>query len=155
MPAAAELSELQGPVGYSSVWTALAVGAIAATLLYYAAVLWFTRRRRPGRREAPPSVRRAHLRRIDEVESAVRSGAVPATTGHQQLSEAVRGFVAATGELRATSMTLGSSRGTAPESLTALLEDLYPPAFAGDEATAEQRFDDACRRAREVVATWT
>ena len=100
-------------------------------------------------------MRRAHLRRIDEVESAVRAGAVPATTGHQQLSEAVRGFVQSAGGLPAASMTLGSSRGTAPESLTLLLEDLYPPAFAGDEATAEQRFDDACRRAREVVATWT
>lgn len=149
------VADLQGPVGYSPVWTVLAVAAAAATLLYFAVVLWWTRAPRPDRPETPSRVRRRHLREIDAISQAVSARRLDPIAGHQRLSATVRRFVQSTTDLPAEAMTLDALRGIGPEPLTRLLEDLYPPAFAGDEDVAAERFAEAARDAREVVASWS
>lgn len=150
-------ADLQGPVGYSPWWTALAAAAVLVTVAYFVAVLWWTRapRVRRDRAASPDRARRACLRRLDEIVSQVRSGAIPATEGHQRVSEAVRRFVESAGGPRATSMTLEGLRGSAPEPLTRLVEELYPAAFAGDERTATAHLHESVGRARDVVTSWT
>lgn len=147
--------ELQGPVGYSITWAVLAAAAVLVVVAYYAAVLWWTRAPRPRRPERSARARRRHLRELDAIAGRVRSGEVPASAGHQQVSATVRGFVASVSDLPATSMTLDSLRAEAPASLTDLVERLYPPAFAGDEQAAAEGFEDAVASARVVVASWS
>ncbi len=151
---------LQGPVDYSERWAWLALAALVAVAVYYAAVVWWTRAPRattgPARQARPTrSARRRHLRRLDVVARQVRDREITAREGHQQVSATVRGFVQSVSDLRAGSMSLATLRATAPEPLVALVTDLYEPAFAGDEPAAAATFDDTVARAREVVTSWT
>jgi hypothetical protein len=144
--------ELSGPVDYSPTWAVVAAVAVGAVVLYFAAVLWLTRE--PG----PVSARRARrreLRRLDRVVAEVAAGTVSAREGHQQVSAIVRTFVEAVSPLPASSMTLEGLRPVGPAAVTALLDELYEPAFAGDEAYAAQCFPTTARRAREVLTSWT
>ena len=155
MRAVAELpEEFAGPVGYADRWLWIAVALLGLVVVYYAVAWWSTRppRRRPAPITAPPDVRREHLARIDQVEEQVRSGAISARVGHQQLSRVVRGYVAAVSPLPAPTMTLADLRALAPAALTDVIELVYPPEFAPDEAHARDAFDVAVRRARTFVA---
>lgn len=150
--------ELQGPVSYAPTWGWLAAAAAVVTVLYYVVVWWATRPRSVAGDRAP-SLRRARrrtLRRLDEIERRVRRGELPATAGHQQLSAAVREFVATAGGPPAPAMTLAALRDAdAPDAVVRFVQDLYAPAFAGDEQVAVSRFDDLAATGRELVSTWT
>ncbi|UMG93447.1 hypothetical protein [Nocardioides sp. TF02-7] len=157
MPAVDDLQgEFSGPVAYDGRWFWLALLGIALVVLYYAAVLVLTRRRaRPPDEDAVTAARREHLERIDRIEAAVRSGGLPARDGHQQLSEAVRSYVGTVSPLPAPTMALADFRARAPRPLTDAIELMYPPEFAPDDVgRARERFDDAVREARGLVATW-
>ncbi len=146
------------PVGYADLWAPLAVAAVALVVAYYAVVLWATRRRAP--RTAPSartvvSARRAALTRLETVGAEVAAGRTTPRGGHQQVSDTVRGYVATVSGRPVRTMTLADVRRDGPPALADLLAEVYPPEFAPEDRVAEDRFDDALARARDLVATWT
>lgn len=152
--------EFNGPVAYADRWLWLALLGLALVAIYYAAVVWFTRDRPaaavPLVRADVPTSRRLHLDRIDRIETDVRSGAVTARDGHQQLSETVRSYVGEVSSLPAPTMTLADFRRQAPPPLTDAIELMYPPEFAPDDiGEAHERFGDAVAKARRLVASWS
>jgi hypothetical protein len=161
MLAAADLQkEFNGPVAYGDRWIWLALLGLALVVLYYVAVVWLTRERAP---ESPawapadsPSARHEHLDRIARIEADVRAGRLSARDGHQQLSETVRSYVGQVSHLPAPTMTLADFRHQAPRALTDAIELMYPPEFAPDDiGEAQERFDDAVGRARQLVSSWS
>jgi len=166
MPAAAERVPrgFSGPVAYDDRWLWLAVAAVALVAGYYLVVLRLTRERGDAADDAPPAVagssdaRRAHLERIDRVAAAVAAGATSAREGHQRLSGIVRSYVGEVSDLPAPTMTLADLRARAdrrPE-LVEAIELMYPPEFAPEgEGRARELFDEALRRSRELVTSWT
>lgn len=159
MRAAGELpAEFHGPVAYAERWLWLAIGLLALVVVFYAAVWWFTRQRPETTILRPevdvPTVREAHLQRIDDVAARVAAGALTAREGHQELSVIVRSFVAEVTTLPARTMALVDFRHRAPDDLVAAIELMYPPEFAPDDALARDRFDDAVGRARSLVGQW-
>lgn len=160
--AAAELPrEFHEPVAYADRWIWLALLGLLLVALYFVAVLWFTRARPtpsgvvwtapPG-----PTTQREHLDRIDRIEADVREGRLSARAGHQQLSETVRSYVGQVTALPARTMTLADFRRQAPWALTETIELMYPPEFAPDDVgEAQERFDAAVARSRQLVAAWT
>jgi hypothetical protein len=153
--------EFNGPVAYGDRWLWFALLGLCVVAIYYLAVVWFTRDR-SGRgdvawaRTDVLSARQQHLERIARIEAGVREGRVPARDGHQQLSEAVRSYVAAVSSIPAPTMTLADFRRQAPQPLTEAIELMYPPEFAPDDVgQAQERFDDAVARSRQLVASWS
>lgn len=160
MPAADELpDEFTGPVAYDERWLWIALALGAAVVLYYVLAWWLTRRPRVPRLERVavdlPDVRRTHLDLIDRIDAQVRAGDLEPRTGHQQLSEVVRSYVAAVTTLPARTMALADFRARAPHELVAVIELVYPPEFAPDDAIARDLFDTAVARARGLVADWS
>jgi hypothetical protein len=151
--------EFHGPVGYSHLWLWLAVAAVLVVALYYLAAWLLTRPRRSGpagrgRTTDVPGARRDHLQRIDAIEADVRAGRLPARVGHQRLSEVVRSYVQAVSQLPALTMALADFRAQAPAPLADAIELMYPPEFAPDGPIALERFDQALRDGRRLVASW-
>lgn len=150
--------EFTGPVGYADRWVWIGIGLAAAVVLYYLGVWWFTRAprqpdlARPG--VALPDVRQQHLARIDRIGARVRADEITPREGHQQLSEVVRDYVGTVTTLPARTMALADFRGRAPVPLVEVLELVYPPEFAPDDAVARDLFETAVSRARGLVATW-
>lgn len=167
MPAGASLdlaelpAEFNDPVAYGDRWLWFALLGLLLVAAYYLAVLWLTRDRSQAAavswsRADVPSARRLHLDRIERIEAEVRSGRLSARIGHQQLSEAVRSYVAAVSTLPAPTMTLADFRLQAPRPLVDAIALMYPPEFAPDDAgQAQERFDDAVAQARGLVASWS
>jgi len=153
--------EFNGPVAYGDRWLWLALLALCLVVVYYLAVVWFTRDRSmpravPWARADVLSTRQQHLDRISRIEAEVRAGQVPARDGHQQLSETVRSYVGAVSTIPAPTMTLSDFRRHAPPPLTEAIELMYPPEFAPDDVgQARERFDDAVTKARQLVASWS
>ena len=154
MPVVAEprAAELRGPVGYDDRWLLLAVAALALVAIYYAAVLWFTRRRGPRTRAR--ATREQHLARLAQIEEAVAAGRIGVREGHQQVSDTVRTYAASVTALPARTMTLADLRREGPADLAELVALVYPPEFAPEEQPARERFGDALGRARELVHRW-
>ncbi|TNM40435.1 hypothetical protein FHP29_10295 [Nocardioides albidus] len=165
MPAAAEVlaielpEEFTGPVGYADRWVWIGVGLALALVLYYLLAWWLTRAPRPRELARPgvplPDVRQRHLARIEEIDSLVRSGRMEPREGHQQLSEIVRDYVAAVTTLPARTMALADFRDHAPVALVEVLELVYPPEFAPEDAVARDLFETAVAQARGLVSTWS
>lgn len=151
-------AEFHEPVVYADRWLWLAIALLVAVVLYYLAAWWFTRRPRPVTiTRAPvdlPGTREVHLQRIDRVVAQVRSGDLAPRSGHQQLSEVVRSFVAEVTTLPARTMALADFRDHAPAELVAAIELMYPPEFAPDDDLARTLFEDAADRARQLVGSW-
>lgn len=151
--------EFTGPVGYADRWLWIAAGLAVALVVYYLLAWWFTRAPRPAALARPgvplPDVREQHLARIDQVDARVRAGEITAREGHQQLSEVVRDYVAAVTTLPARTMALADFRDRAPVALVEVLELVYPPEFAPEDAVARDLFETAVTRARGLVATWS
>jgi len=168
MPAAGDLiraaelqDEFNGPVAYGDRWIWYALIALVLVGVYFLAVVWFTRERSAAggivwSGADVPSARRAHLDRIDRIETEVRGGTLPARDGHQQLSETVRSYVGTVSALPAPTMTLSDFRRRAPWALTETIELMYPPEFAPDDVgEARERFDTAVDKARRLVMSWS
>jgi hypothetical protein len=151
--------EFTGPVGYDDRWLWIAVGLSAAVVLYYLIGWWLTRPPRPAglAREGVdvPDVRAAHLARIDRIDAQVRAGELTPRAGHQELSEAVRSYVAAVTTLPARTMALADFHHRAPRELVDVIALVYPPEFAPDDALARSLFDTAIDRGRGLVAGWS
>lgn len=151
--------EFTGPVTYSDWWVWITVVLLVLVVLYYAVAWWVTRAPRvPTIARADvdvPGVQAEHLARIDRVVAQVRVGALSARDGHQQLSEVVRSYVATVTTLPARTMALADFRARAPQELVDAIELMYPPEFAPDGTLAEDSFDPAATRARNLVGTWT
>lgn len=151
--------EFTGPVGYADRWLWIAVALAVVLVVYYVLAWWLTRApRRPALARpgvALPDVRQQHLTRIDRIEAEVLAGRITARDGHQQLSEVVRDYVAAVTTLPARTMALADFRGRAPVVLVEVLELVYPPEFAPDDAMAHDLFETAVDRARGLVASWS
>ena len=153
-------AEFHGPVGYSHLWLWLAVAGVVLVALYYLAAWLLTRPRPDGagrwsRTADVPGARREHLQRIDAIEADVRAGRIPARVGHQRLSEVVRSYVEAVSALPALTMALADFRAQAPAPLADAIELMYPPEFAPDRTVAQERFDQAVRDGRRLVASWS
>ena len=145
--------ELRSPVAHDSRWLLLALLALAVVALYYLAVLWWTRPRRPARaRRTRPE---PWVDRLREIESGVASGRLTARAGHQEISRTVREFVAERSGIPAATMTLSDLQDLGPERLTDLVALVYPPSFSPDEQLPDALFDEAATRARSLVTTWT
>ncbi|VXA93980.1 hypothetical protein [Nocardioides sp. AX2bis] len=163
MAAVADLravGDVAGPVGYAVPWALVAAGAVLLVVAYVAVVLLATRPRRPGDQVAPVAgrarrtAREVALARLDEVGAAVAAGRTSPRAGHQEVSDAVRGYLAAVTGRPARAMTLADARRDGPEVLAALLAEVYPPEFAPGEVLARDRFAGSLARARELVTTW-
>lgn len=162
MAAAGDLravGDVAGPVGYAVPWALVAAGAVLLVVLYYVVVLVATRARRPG--DGAPVAGRARrtaredaLARLDEVDDAVSAGRTSPRAGHQQVSDAVRAYLAVVTGRPARAMTLADARRDGPEELAALLAEVYPPEFAPGEALARDRFAGSLARARALVTAW-
>ena len=157
--------EFSGPVAYDDRWLWIGIGLAVALVAYYALSWWLTRppRDRASRAVALSDVRQAHLARIDEIDAAVRAGAIAPRDGHQQLSVVVRDFVASVTPLPARTMALADFRDRAPAALVAMIELVYPPEFAPDpdrpddpdHSTSRELFDTAALQARGIVGSWS
>jgi hypothetical protein len=147
--------ELRPPAAYDDRWLWLAVLVLVGVGLYYVVVLWVTRDRTPRRRAtSAPAGLSDVTARLDDIAAAVAAGSISTREGHQQISEVVRGHVASVSDLPASTMTLADLEQAAPGPLADLVALVYPPVFAPGEATTRERFDEALRRAHEVVAWW-
>lgn len=164
--AAAAIRELAGPVDYAAIWTLVALGLVAAVLVWNLGVLWWGR---PRRVPAPPpaaaapdpvSVREEHLAELDRIEAGVRAGRLELRPAYQQLSAATRSYVHETTDVPARHLALADLRAAGLAEVAAAVAVMYPPEFApgreADAAGPDERFAEALRRAREVVGTsWT
>jgi len=153
--------ELVDPVSYSSLWLWLAVVGLVVVVAYYLLVAWAGRRRPEVPRQGGDvaTVRQRHLGELERIEREVASGSLPAREGHQQLSTTLRSYVAEVTPVNAPVLALDDLRRRAGElgpQLVDALEVMYPPEFAPDDVGgAERAFDDAARRARTLVETWS
>lgn len=151
--------EFTGPVTYSDWWVWVALVLLALVVAYYAVAWWVTRAPRiPTIARAQvdvPGAQAEHLARIDRVVAQVRTGALSSRDGHQQLSEVVRSYVATVTTLPARTMALADFRARAPQELVDAIALMYPPEFGPDTTLAEDTFDPAATRARNLVGTWT
>lgn len=145
--------ELQGPVGYDDRWLLLVLLALGLVAAYFAAVLWWTRSRRP--RTLPAGPTDAWLARLDAVGAAVAGGELSARRGHQEISRTVREFVADRSGVPAATMTLGDFREQGPERVAEIVALTYPASFSHDDELSSASFDETVSRARALVATWT
>jgi hypothetical protein len=145
--------ELQPPVGYDDRWVLLALLALGLVVVYYAAVLWWTRERPP--RAAPAGPRTGWVGRLDAISAAVDRGELTARQGHQEISRTVREFVSERSGVPAATMTLGDFRQHGPERLAELVALTYPPSFSADEDLSVAAFEETAERARTLVTTWT
>lgn len=145
--------ELQPPVGYDDRWVLLALLALGLVVVYFAAVLWWTRARPP--RTSPAGPQTGWVARLDEISAAVARGELTARQGHQEISRTVREFAAERAGVPATTMTLEDFRDQGPERLAELMALTYPPSFSHDEELSTAAFDEAGARARTLVTTWT
>jgi hypothetical protein len=153
-----DATELNGPVGYGSVWTVLALALVAVVVAYYVAVALWARGEDPEPEQRRGSgvggVRKKHLDELSRIESAVAAGRMPVRVAFHQLSRTVRAFAAEASDVPATSMALADLRADGPARLADAVESMYPPSFAPEDATAED-FRRSLREARELVASWT
>lgn len=155
--------ELAGPVDYAGLWTWVALGLVAAVVVWNLGVLWWGRPRRTPApepavaRRDPEEVRRDHLVRLDRIETEVRAGRLDLRSAYQEMSATARSYVHETTEVPARHLALADLRSHELPLVVAAVEVMYPPEFApGGEDSAAARFDEALGRAREVVtATWT
>ena len=152
-------NEFTGPVAYDDRWLWIAVGLGVAIVLYYLVAWWLTRPPRPRglARDGVdvPDVRALHLARIERIDAQVRAAEISPRTGHQQLSDVVRSYVAAVTLLPARTMALADFHHRAPRELVEVIELVYPPEFAPDDLLARSLFDTAVDRARGLVAGWS
>lgn len=154
------VGDVAGPVGYAVPWALVAGGAVLLVVLYYVVVLLATRSRRPGDADRPVAgrarrtAREDALARLDEVGDAVSAGRTTPRAGHEEVSDAVRAYLAVVTGRPARAMTLADARRDGPEELAALLAEVYPPEFAPGEALARDRFAGSLARARTLVTTW-
>jgi hypothetical protein len=151
--------EFVGPVGYTGPLTWLPLVLVACVIGYYA---WVLTRREPVEEfdDFRPSkspldaAKTKRLQDIDRIDNAVRLGRMPVRIAFQQLSVAVRGFVGDVTDLPARSMTAGELREATDPRVAEVIEAMYTPEFAPDDAVAED-FERSVRTARELVRTWT
>lgn len=150
--------EFSGPLDYSGQWTWWAIAALVLIPLYYGVVLLLTRMPRPaaGDLRITPDARAGFLLRVDQIEEQVRSGELTARSGHQLLSEVVRGYVEQASGLPASTMSLADFRLRAAGPLVEAIEVMYPPEFAPDrDGGAHEQFASALVHARGVIGAWT
>lgn len=154
MPGDAEFTD---PVGYSSLWLLVAAVLAGGVVLYYVRVwIWARGADAPAAPAASAldAARTQHLKELERLEGAVRSGRTPVRVGFQQLSATVRSFVAdVTGE-PARSMTLTELRASADPRVADAIATMYPPEFAPESAGPDD-FGRSLRQARELVGSWT
>lgn len=148
------------PQDYSITWPVLGAFIVFGLIIWAVAIWMLTRRPEPedGHGTLPPAalakLRRDALRRIDEVDTAVGSGKMPARRGHHELSRTVRGFVSRSSGLKAETMTASDLRERGPAHLAALIEQYYPQQFGAAETDAAS-FPKSAAAAREVVGGWS
>lgn len=148
------------PQDYTIVWPILG-GFILFALLIWAMVIWLMTRPpeddEGGSAPLPPSamtkLRREALTRIDEVETEVKAGTMPARRGHHELSKVVRGFVSEVSGLEADTMTAADLRARGPAHLATLIEEYYPSQFGIEEADRPS-FAKSAAAGRQVVGGW-
>lgn len=149
------------PDPYADRWLVIGLGLLAAILVWYVAVWWLTRERKP----APATrlsgdrlelLRSDCLRQIELLVADVRAGRVAERQGHQQLSLLVRHFVMEASGVAATAMTLTDLRAGAERQRLAPVGDvvgqLYPAEFGAHEAV---ELETAAGAARRMVSQWS
>lgn len=147
--------ELQPAAGYDDGrWLLLCLLAAAGTAAYFVVVWWLTRARRPRppRPAVPP--RDDCLAELVRIEGEAAAGQISAREAHQELSRAVRTFVATASDLPADTMTLAALRAAGPSPLADLVAGLYRPEFGPDEDDARRELDRSITHARTVVESW-
>jgi len=148
--------EFTGPVGYSPIWVVLAVVVVGLVVAYYIGVARWARAGfvPDDDGSALEEARVDHLRQIDSIESAVRSGRLSLRAAFQELSLTVRSFVDDVTEVPARFMALEDLRSSADPKVAEAIAKMYPPEF-GPERTAPKEFLASLGQARELVTTWT
>jgi hypothetical protein len=148
--------EFAGPVGYSPVWVVLAGALVLLVLAYYIGVArWASAGFVPDEAASALEEARAdHLRRIDTIESAVRSGRLPLRAAFQELSLTVRSFVDDVTEVPARYMALEDLRSSADPRVADAIARMYPPEFGPDDVAPKELLS-SLGQARELVTTWT
>ena len=146
------------PDPYASRWLWLGIAALALVALWYAWVLWSTRRRRVV---VPPRItpdrltrlRADYTHQIDVVLGRAAAGEITQRRAHQQLSVLVRHFVQEVSGVHAPTMTLTelTASGERFTPVSHVVGRLYPGEFAPRET---QTVAGAGEVAKQVVARW-
>lgn len=155
------LGYLIGPTPYSSTWLGVAAALVAAIVLWYAAVFWWTA---PGRQHREPSVigsarvallRRRALRRIDEAEKRFGAGDLAAAAAGAAMNLEVRRFLHGATGVRAEYLQvpdLAAVSGGTLAPAVPVLSDLEDVQFNADSTVD---IGAAGRAAAELVRQWT
>jgi hypothetical protein len=155
------LGHLIGPAPFSSAWLWIAAVGVVLTILWYAAVLWWTA---PGRRRAELSVigsaraalhRRRALRAIEDIETRYQQGKLAAAPAGAALSVELRHFLRDVTGLPTEYVQvpdIAAVRDGALAPAAPILVDLEDAQF-----NADSRVDiGACgAAAKELVRQWT
>jgi hypothetical protein len=146
------------PVQYSPLWFLLGVGIFVAIVIWYVAVIWFTRKRAlpppppaPFSLPLPDEARNRYLGFIDDVNAGYRRGTLSYSDAHHELSVIIRAFAAEARGVRAPYMTLQDLRDGDHTALADIVEKLYPGEFSGRQ---ENPIEVAVSRAKGLVSTW-
>jgi hypothetical protein len=153
MPAAGEFT---GPVSYSPIWVVLAVVLALVVLYYYVSVARWARAGfvPDDDGSALEAARTDHLRQIDSIEAALRSGRLSLRAAFQELSLTVRSFVDDVTDVPARFLALEDLRNSADPKVAEAIARMYPPEFGPDD-TPPKEFLASLGQARELVKTWT
>ncbi|HEY9565597.1 MAG TPA: hypothetical protein VIR30_17665 [Nocardioides sp.] len=149
--------EFTGPIGYSSLWVWLAVGAFILVSLYYLAVwAWsVSGHPKPVANRDPVTARTKAFGEFDRIGAQVASGELPEREGYQQMSAVVRGFVSEVTGLPTHTMALADLRAIGIPHVADLVALMYPPEFSPEDDVAQEPLSRTLDRARNVVATWS
>lgn len=145
------LGHLIGPVRFSSVWLWVAAACVVLTVLWYAAVLFWTA---PGRQHAELSVVGA-LRAIQDIETRYAEGELAASQAGAALSTELRRFLREVTGVKAEYVQvpdIATVSGGALAPAAPVLVDLEDAQFNSD-STVDIRACGAA--ARELVRQWT
>ncbi|MGB5149894.1 MAG: hypothetical protein WBN99_07945 [Mycobacterium sp.] len=145
------LGHLIGPVPFSSVWLWVAAACVVLTVLWYAAVLFWTA---PGRQRAELSVVGA-LRAIQDIETRYEEGELAASQAGAALGVELRRFLREVTGLKAEYVQvpdIATVSGGALAPAAPVLVDLEDAQFNSDSTVDIS----ACGAAvRELVRQWT
>lgn len=144
------------PTGYSPVWVLLGLLLLALIIAYFLVTALLTRRQtravrqHPDAQPADPVTLQSQLaERVHALEQRARNGELGQREATEELSRAVRNYVAAITGIPADKMTLRQLQQSPLRGTADAVAKFYPAVFA---AEPPENFDESVRAARQVMS---